>query len=140
MHAPQHKSLHKWKIQHVERQHIWIHIIVCFVITMMYSDCNLKQHTFVWKLTIFSRFVWTPSPLNRESLLRNPKVFCRRSLRDCKFKFCFRNSMFWPFWGQNVGPCWFKNGKKGYFHASHLTPNPVFPKSEVLESHSLLAH
>ena len=36
--------------------------------------------------------------------------------------------------------CWVKNGKKGYFHASHLTPNPVFPKREVLESHSLLAH
>ena len=25
------------------------------------------------------------------------------------------NSIFWPFWDQNVGPCWVKNGKKGYF-------------------------
>ena len=37
-------------------------------------------------------------------------------------------------------PYWVKNGKKGYFYAGHLTPNSVFPKRKVLESHSLLAH
>ena len=48
--------------------------------------------------------------------------------------------MFGPSWDQNVGPGWVKNGKKGYIHTSHLTPNPVFLKKEVLKSHSLLAH
>ena len=33
-----------------------------------------------------------------------------------------------------MGPGWVKNGKKGYFYTSHLTPNPVFPKKEVLKS------
>ena len=60
--------------------------------------------------------------------------------RDWKWKLCLRNPIFWPLWGQNVGPCWVKNGKKGYFDTSHLTPNPVFPKTEVLKRHSLLAH
>ena len=46
----------------------------------------------------------------------------------------------WAFWVQNVGPGWVKNGKKGCFHTSHLTINPVSPKNKVLNSHSLLAH
>ena len=46
----------------------------------------------------------------------------------------------WAFWIQNVGPGWVKNGKKGCFHTSHLTINPVSPKNKVLNSHSLLAH
>ena len=33
-----------------------------------------------------------------------------------------------------------KFDNEGYFHTSHLTPNPVFPKNEVLNSHSLLTH
>ena len=33
-----------------------------------------------------------------------------------------------------MGPGWVKNEKKGYFHTSHLTPNPVFPQKEVLKS------
>ena len=55
-------------------------------------------------------------------------------LRDWKLKFCLRNSIFGPFGGQNVGPGWVKNGKKGYFHTSHL----ILPKKEVLKNHSLL--
>ena len=49
---------------------------------MMYSEYNLKEQTFVWKLAIFSKFVLTPSPpvLNRQSLLRNSKVFCKTVL------------------------------------------------------------
>ena len=46
----------------------------------------------------------------------------------------------WAFWGQNVGPGWVKNGKKGCFHTSHLTTNSGFPKNKVLNSHSLLKH
>ena len=46
--------------------------------------------------------------------------------------------MFGPFWGQNVGPGWDKNDKNGYFQTNHLTPNSVFPKKEVLKSHSIL--
>ena len=33
-----------------------------------------------------------------------------------------------------LGPGWVKNGKKGYFYASHLTSNPVIPESKVLNS------
>ena len=58
----------------------------CFVITMHSSDYKLKQQTFAWKFTIFSRFVLTPSPLNRQSLLRYLKVFCWRSLTNIKIK------------------------------------------------------
>ena len=29
-----------------------------------------------------------------------------------------------------------KNGKKGYFHTSHLTPDLVFPKNKFLDSQS----
>ena len=39
------------------------------------------------------------------------------------------------FLGPKCGPGWVKNGNKGYFHASHLTPNPAFPKSKVLNSY-----
>ena len=55
-------------------------------------------------------------------------------LRDWKLKFRSRNHN-WAFWGQNVGPGWLKNSTKGYFHTSHLTPNP---KIKFLKSHSLL--
>ena len=61
-------------------------------------------------------------------------------IRDRKLKFCLRNSIFGLFWDQNVGPGWVKNDKNVYFHTSHLTPNSVFPKEEVLKSHSLLTH
>ena len=30
-----------------------------------------------------------------------------------------------------MGSGWVKNDKNGYFHTSHLTPNPVFPEKEV---------
>ena len=62
------------------------------------------------------------------------------SLQDWKLKFCLRNYILEPFSGQNVGPDWVKNDKKRYFHTSYLTPNPVFPKKEVLKSYSLLTH
>ena len=39
-----------------------------------------------------------------------------------------------------MGPSWVKNGKKDYFHTSHLTFSPFFPKREVFKSHSLLVH
>ena len=48
----------------------------------------------------------------------------------------FKNFLIWAFWGQNVGPGWVKNGKKGCFHTSHLTTNPVFPKNKVINSQS----
>ena len=51
-------------------------------------------------------------------------------LKDWQLKFCWKNFIFGPFWGQNVGPGWVKNDSKGYFHTSHLTHN-----SEVLKSH-----
>ena len=53
-------------------------------------------------------------------------------IRDWKLKFCVRNSIFGSFWGQNVGPGLVKNGKNVIF-ISHLTPNSVFPKKEVLK-------
>ena len=40
------------------------------------------------------------------------------------------------FWGQNVGPGWVKNDKKGY--NIQVTPNLVLPKNKVPNSHSLL--
>ena len=42
--------------------------------------------------------------------------------------------------GQNVDLGWVKYGKEGYFHTSHLTPNPVSSKKEVLKRHNLLSH
>ena len=57
---------------------LWIHIVIW--LSLWCCEPNLKQQTFVWKLAIFSTFVLTPSPLNRQSLLINLKVFCRRSL------------------------------------------------------------
>ena len=50
----------------------------------------------------------------------------------------FKEFLIWAFSGQNVGPSWLKNSKKGCFHASHLSANPVLPKNEVLKSHSVL--
>ena len=50
----------------------------------------------------------------------------------------FKEFRIWAIWGQNVGPIWVKNGKKGYFHDSHLTPSRVFPKSKEIFSMSLL--
>ena len=47
--------------------------------------------------------------------------------------------LIWAFCDQNVGPTWV-SGKKGCFHTSHLATDPVFPKSKVLNSHSLLKH
>ena len=44
----------------------------------------------------------------------------------------------WTFRSQNVCPGWVKKGKKGCFHTSQLTPNPVFRKDEVLKNHGLL--
>ena len=45
-----------------------------------------------------------------------------------KIKILFKKPHVWACWGQKVGPNWAKNGKKGYFQISHLTPNLVFPK------------
>ena len=59
----------------------------CFVITMMWwlqfktTDFRLEIEHFL------ADFSWPPLPLNRQSLLRNSKVFCRRSLRV---------AIFWP--------------------------------------------
>ena len=44
----------------------------------------------------------------------------------------FKESLIWALWGQNVGPGWVKNGKKGCFHTSHLNTNPVFSIKQVL--------
>ena len=56
-------------------------------------------------------------------------------LMDWKLKFCLRNCILGPFWGQNMGPARsVKNGKKGYFHTSHRTPNPAFPKKKFLRA------
>ena len=40
--------------------------------------------------------------------------------------------------GPNCGSRLGQNGKKGCFHTSHFTTNPVFPKNKVRNSHSLL--
>ena len=50
----------------------------------------------------------------------------------------FKEFLIWSFWGQNVGPGCVKNGKKGFFHASHLRANPVLLRNELLNSHSVL--
>ena len=47
-------------------------------------------------------------------------------------KMLFKEFFIWAFWGQNLGPGWVKNGKKIFFHTSHLSTNPVLPKNEVL--------
>ena len=61
-------------------------------------------------------------------------------LIDWKLRFFLKEFLIYAFLGQNVGPVWVKNDKKGYFHTSHFTPNPVFPKNKVLNSLSLLTH
>ena len=44
----------------------------------------------------------------------------------------FKEFLIWVFWGQNVGPGWVKNGKKGFFYTSYLSANSVLSKTEVL--------
>ena len=63
-----------------------------------------------------------------------------KKVRQVTWLFTSGNSIFGPFGGQNVGPGSVKNDKKGYFHTSHFTCNPVVPKKEVLKSHILLKH
>ena len=50
----------------------------------------------------------------------------------------FKEFLTWAFWDQNVGLSRVKNVKKVFFHTSHLSVNPVLPKDEVLNSHSVL--
>ena len=50
----------------------------------------------------------------------------------------FKEFLIWAFYGQNVGPGWLKIGKKGFFHTSHLSANPVLPKNKILNSRSVL--
>ena len=38
----------------------------------------------------------------------------------------------WAFRGQNVGPGWVKNGKKGCFRTSHLLPTQFSLKTKFL--------
>ena len=54
-------------------------------------------------------------------------------------KMLFKELLIWAFWGQYVGPGSVKNGRKGVFHTSHLSTNPVLPKNKVLNSNSVLA-
>ena len=61
-------------------------------------------------------------------------------IKDWKLKIFLKNSIFGPFRGHNVGPGWVTIDKIGYFHISHLTPSSVFPKKEVIKSHSLQTH
>ena len=53
-------------------------------------------------------------------------------------KILFKKLLIWAFLGQNVGAGWIKNGKKGFLLTSHLSANPVLPKNEVLNNHSVL--
>ena len=51
----------------------------------------------------------------------------------------FKKFLIWAFQVQNVGPGWVKNGKKKvFFHTSHLSANPVLPKNEAPDNHSVL--
>ena len=50
----------------------------------------------------------------------------------------FKKFLIWAFKGQNVGAGWVKNGIKGFLQTSHLFANPVLPKNEVLNKHSVL--
>ena len=36
-----------------------------------------------------------------------------------------------------LGPRWVKNDKKGFLHTSHRSANPVLPKKEVLNNHTV---
>ena len=55
-------------------------------------------------------------------------------------KMLLNEFLIWTWWDQNVGPGWVKNRKNGGFHTSHLPINPVFPKTKVCNSHSLLMY
>ena len=55
-------------------------------------------------------------------------------LRDWKFKFCLRNSIFWPFGGQIVGPCWVKNDKKAIFIPATSLPTQFSLKEKFLRA------
>ena len=50
----------------------------------------------------------------------------------------FKEFLTWTFWGQDIGPGWIKNCRNGCFHTSHLTINPVFPKTKSSTVNSLL--
>ena len=55
-------------------------------------------------------------------------------------KMLLKAFLIWAFWGQDVGPGWVANGKKGCFHMSHFNKNPIFAKNKVLNSYSFLTH
>ena len=50
-------------------------------------------------------------------------------------KMLFKEVLIWAFWCKNVAHVGSKMTKKGFFHTSHLSANPVLPKNEVLNSH-----
>ena len=61
--------------------------------------------------------------------------------KGLKIKTLFiREFHIWIFWGPKLGPGWVKNDEKAFFMPATSTPNPVFPKKEVLKSLSLLTN
>ena len=60
--------------------------------------------------------------------------------KGLKIKILFKKFHILAFWGPKCGPMLGQKWQKCYFHTSHLNPNPVFPKREVLKRHSLLAY
>ena len=57
--------------------------------------------------------------------------------KGLKIKILFKES---PIFGPGEAKMWLQIGlkmaKKGYFHTKHLTPNPVFCKFKIFNSHS----
>ena len=53
-------------------------------------------------------------------------------LSHCIFVFLIKGISYFGVFGPTLCPVWVKSGKKGDFYTSHLTPNPVFPESKVL--------
>ena len=42
----------------------------------------------------------------------------------------FKEFLIWAYWGQNVGPGWVKNDKKGCFHTGTLLPIQFYLKTK----------
>ena len=81
------------------------------------------------KLIIFNNFILVSLKVTKLIII---------SFLSFLIKMLFKKFLIWAFQGQNVGAGWVKNDKKGFLHTSHLSANPVLPKNEALNNHSVL--
>ena len=98
------------------------------------SDLGLKWQ----KVIIFKVFTLVSQFKKKHIIGNNIYIFCLSNW--LKIKVPFEELRILAFWGQNLGQSWVKMFNKSYFHTSQLTPNPIFSKDKVFNSHSLLTN